>query len=95
MADSSHYVGGSILDHDADYQPTHPLQRLESTNVLDVLEALDAVVVPVVFHRDHELGPTHVEVGDQTAVGAQYRDLSLRRRQAGVDEEQPQVAFPR
>ncbi len=53
------------------------------------------MMVAVVFDGDHDVWPAHVKVRIRQAVGTQHGKLSAWRRKAGVDEQQPQIAFLR
>ncbi len=51
------------------------------------------MLLTVVLDREHQFGPTHLEVVAQLAVGAHQWDLRLRSRKALAHEEQPQPGF--
>jgi hypothetical protein len=73
-------------DH-PDNDPAQSLQHLGAVDVLHILTPIGAMLVAVVFDGDHRVLPTHVQVSYRSAEP--HLDLSHRRGQARVDENQP------
>ena len=48
----------------------------------------------LVVHGDFDLLPTHIGLRDELPVLVEDRDLRLRAREAGPDEQQPEPGFP-
>jgi len=51
------------------------------------LPAIGAMLLAVILDRDFDVLPTHVEVCNRVAEFIQDWDLSLRPRQAGLDQD--------
>jgi hypothetical protein len=53
------------------------------------------MMIPVVFDSEHQFLPTHIQVVLAIPVRADYRNLSLRARIPGANQQEPQRCFPR
>lgn len=74
----------------------HPTSRMSSARMISYAKlAAGPMVVPFILDRQHQVGPSHVEVIPATAVGAAYRDLRLRSRISVANHQQPQPCFLR
>jgi hypothetical protein len=78
IAHSSDDISRSVLAYDFDYAPTEPLEHLRSPNIYYVLSPVATVMVPVILHANLRPFPTHIEVGDELAIG--HSDLGSRSR---------------
>ena len=66
-----------------------------SGQIVAVDIAIDAMLLTVVFDRDHRIAPAHVQEVARVAVGSGHRYLGFRPRKPGLDEQQAQPRFTR
>jgi hypothetical protein len=80
---------------DPDHQPTHLGDVLCTLNFIGEAGSVQPMMIPVVFHSEHQVLPTHIQVVLAIPVSANHRNLSPRARISGANQQEPQRCFPR
>ena len=66
-----------------------------SGQIVAVDIAIDAMLLTVVFDRDHRIAPAHVQEVARVAVGSGHRYLGFRPRKSSLDQQQSKPRFTR
>jgi len=86
-------VLGAVSSRNADVDPAELIEILCSLDVIGEHGWIGAVMVAVVFCRQLDALPTHVEVIPPTTVRAQHRNLRPGSRGSSANYQEPQPRF--
>src|ERR1035438_2965317 len=79
-------LGGPVSSHHSYDDPSQTLEHFQSPDVPGVLPAIAPMLFTVIFDRHFDVRPAYVEIYDCIAKFVKYRNLSLRPRQAGLEQ---------